>query len=404
MINRYILAAAAAACLVSTQANAQFRVTRVAGGGTDIQTGDDTVAGNPIVAAGTYTTANLQDNGGTGNPNDFNSTNGNPDFDIPGDVIGVDESDWTLHGHGILRINTAGSYIFRSGSDDSSRIVLDGRNVNVQPGCCGNIDGPAITLSAGSVHHLSFNIKEGAGGGNGEFSVSRNGGPFTLLGTGVSPDYTVDQAYPGPVGAAPGTAGLTARVYSVPGMPNQNRDTNAFLATNPTPVLTQNAPTTASGALPADTLVTATGFLRVLAVDDIDPATPAIDVKFRFSADDNGLVDIGGLRIIENDGGHGTPHFVSGNFDTLAAGTGDNAGGTAFYSFPNEGLYPLFAYIHNGGGGGSGDILSSIGGVGGSMQSIPASRLQTAVPEPSTIVLLGSAAAIGLLARRRRKA
>lgn len=399
MFKGNLLAAMAAACLLSASAHAQFHVTRHSGGGTSIENGDDTVAGSPVVASGLYNVANFQDNGGEGGPNDFGADN-----PIPGDILGTDENDWALFGHGIFKPLTTGSYVFRSGTDDSSRLVLDGRNVNVQTGCCGNVNGPAINLTAGTIHPIAFNVKEGGGGGNGEWSVSINGGPFTLLGTGVSGDYTVNQAYPGPAGTVGALPGLLVNVFGVPGMPNQNLATNGFLATNPAPLATIVSPAATTGALPENTLVTASGFLQVLGSDDIDPSTPGIDVKFRLAADDNAVLDIAGLRMIENDGGHGSPHFVSANSDLLSLGTGDNAGGVAMFSFPSPGLYSIYAYVHNGGGPGSADLLSSIGAINGGMTLIPSERLfQAAVPEPSSLCLLSLAACLGLVARYRRQ-
>ena len=398
---RAVLLAAFGSLLAASQAHAQFVVTRFSGGGGSIADGQNAVHNGPVVASKTDAVANWQDNGGTGGPNDFNSGNGFPDLDIPGDQLGVDENDWAVVGSGVLTVNTSGNYRFRTGTDDSSRIVLAGRNVVVQPGCCANDDGlNLIPLVAGQRYAVQTIVKEGGGGGNGEFSVSRDGGAFVLLGNGTSADFSVSPDI-GTAKSASVTPGLLAKVYNTPGMPNQNRDTDAFLASNPTPAQTLTTTTTNTGPLPENTLVTAEGYVRIEDIDDLAAGAPGIQVKFVLDSDDNGRLSIGGLSVMENDGGHGTGHFVSENEDLLSAGTGDNAGGTQVLTFPSAGLYELFAYAHNGGGGGSGDVLSSIGGTNGSMISIPSERLF--IPEPGSLSLV-LAGAVGLLARRRRNA
>jgi len=130
--NIRVLATSVAVVLAASQAQAQLVGARFNGqGGSSINDGQVAVHNNPVAAAGLFNQANWQDNGGGGTPNDFNSGNGFPDFDIPGDIIGVDENDWALVGSGVLTVNTTGNYRFRTATDDASRIILAGRNVVV---------------------------------------------------------------------------------------------------------------------------------------------------------------------------------------------------------------------------------------------------------------------------------
>src|SRR5688572_12300909 len=207
----HILATPAVVLLAAGTAHAQLVGARFNGqGGSSIGDGQAAVHNNPIAAAGLFANANWQDSGGEGNPNDFNAGNGFADFNIPGDAVGVDENDWAVTGSGVLTVNTSGNYRFRTGTDDASRIILAGRNVVVQPGCCANVDGTnLIPLVAGQRYAIQTIWKEGGGGGNGEFSLSRDGGPFSLLGTGTSPDFTVTPDIGNPVSSA-GAPGLLA--------------------------------------------------------------------------------------------------------------------------------------------------------------------------------------------------
>jgi hypothetical protein len=398
-------------------AQAQLYVSRFSGPGGGIGEGENAIRPNPIVASGYYNVFNFQDNGGTGGPNDFGS-----DFNIPGDIIGTDENDWALFGSGVLHVQTTGTYVFRSGSDDSSRVIIDGRNVVAQGGCCANVDGPGIFLEAGSTHFIGIALKEGGGGGNGEFSVSRDGGAFSLFGAvGVHPDLVVNQTGFQRVASA-SNPGLLGSYYATAGQitVNQNRATDLFLASNPTPTGTFLSTTVNyhgggtiaehlagdSGTLSngggnntADALLTLSGFIEIRAADDLDPSATGIQVKFAFDADDNARLTLGGLVIVENDGGHGTGHFASGNTDLLSANTGDNASGTAVATL-EEGFYSLSAYYHNGGGGIDGQILTSIGQTGGGVGSIPSDRLSQ-IPEPGAAGL--SALGVMVLGIRRRR-
>lgn len=243
---------------------------------------------------------------------------------------------------------------------------------------------------------------EGGGGSGGEFSASKNLGAFQLLGAS-SPDFSFDQNYGGPAGTVGYAQGLIRETHSVPGMANQNFSTNAFLAGNPvgtTALVSVSAADT--GGLPVDTLVESRGYLEVQTIDDIDLFTAGIQVKFRIDSDDNAVFDIRGIRVLENDGGHGLGHFYADNENVLSDNTGDNTPGVTIWSFPTVGLYPIYSYVHNGGGGGSGEIQSSIGiALGAGLQQIPDARLFS-IPEPSSLAL-ASCGFIALMARFRKR-
>jgi hypothetical protein len=398
-------------------AQAQLYVGRFDGPNGSIVDGENANRLNSIVASGYYNAFNFQDSGGTGGPNDFGS-----DFDIPGDILNTDENDWSLYGSGVLHVLTTGTYVFRSGTDDSSRIILDGRNVNVQGGCCANIDGPGILLEAGSTHYIGMTVKEGGGGGNGEFSVSRDGGAFSLFGAvGAHPDLVVNQTG-FQLTATASVPGLAGRYYSTAGQftANQNRATDLFLAGNPAPtgtfvstIVNYHGGGTVAGHLGADSgslsnggsngtadvLLAFDGFIEVKAEDDLDPSAAGIQVKFAFDADDNARLTLGGLVIVENDGGHGVGHFVSGDTSLLSANAGDNASGTAVITL-EEGIYSISAYYHNGAGGIDGQILTSIGQTGGGVGSIPSDRLFQ-IPEPGAAGLLALGVMLSGIRRRR---
>lgn len=357
------------AVLLSTQVQSQFVGTRFTGVGSQFADAELTIGNSPVTASGLFAQANWQDNGGVGTPDDFSSN-----LDIPGDVIGVDEDNWALVGSGLLTVHTTGNYRFRTGTDDASRIILAGRTVVVQVGCCANVDSGSIPLVAGQQYAIQTVLKEGSVGGGGEFSVSRDGGAFVLLGSG-SADFSVTPDIGTPACFSPTNAGLTARTFSVAGMPTQNRDTDTFLAGNPTPLSTSTVTSTNTGALPVDTLVTFEGFVRIDAADDIAVGAQGIQVKFVYDTDDNGRLVIAGQTVMENDGTHSTGHFSSTNNDLLSAGTGDNTGGTQILTFPSAGFYTLSAYVHNANAAGSGVVLSSIGGTSGSVVEVPSNRL-----------------------------
>jgi hypothetical protein len=411
------------AVLLTSIAQAQWWAGRFNGTGTSIDDGENTNRNNVLVASGFYNEANWQDNGGTGGPNDFGSDN-----NIPGDILGVDENDWSMVASGYLHVQNGGNYVFTTGSDDSSRVVIDGRNVVVQGGCCANVSGPSIPLLAGSTHFIQVTVKEGGGGGNAEFSFSLNGGARQLLSATGTDAFVNQVGILSLSGAGPSMPGLRGKYYptnSPTVMNNQNLSVDTFLASNPTPTgtfvsttvnyhggdtsvtahLGADAVTLSAGGgnSTTDSLFTFDGFIDIKATDDIDPSLAGIQIKFAFGSDDNSRLTIGGMVVVENDGPHGFPHFVTGNTDLLSQGTGDNAGGTAVVSFPNAGLYSLSAFYHNQGGGDDGQLYSSIGVAGGGVDTVPGSRLYQ-VPEPASLGMLGlGGLLLGAVRRRRSK-
>ena len=128
------------------------------------------------------------------------------------------------------------------------------------------------------------------------------------------------------------------------------------------------------------------GYIQINQEDDVDPTAPGIQVAFGIPSDDASDLVIGGVVILENDGGHGF--------------NGPNPGPQSV-DFAGPGLYTISAILTQGGGGGGIEVLSSIGsgnpihpalvgGGGGELtDAIPAERLFKAVPEPSSAILLG---------------
>jgi hypothetical protein len=423
------LAAVCVVAALSTQARADWYAATWFGTNGGNNDGENAVSTRAPNAGGTFALADWVDPGaGQGGPQDFNVNN-----PFPGNTA-ADDNNYSMYASGVLHVVNAGTYTFRTGTDDSSRLIVDGRNVVIQNGCCADVNGPpsgGLTLSAG-VHRIQVSYNEGGGGSNGEFSVSNNASPgFQLLGQGAGahPDMFVDQNVTKALPVA-FNQGLVGKYFELGGS-NQNAVTDAFLAGSPTPkgtfhstdidyhnfsnlsnTLTNHLNSsgfgdggtlTAGGSDNADdSLITLSGFIKILAGDDLDPSTPGIQVTFHFGADDNARLVIAGETLIENDGSHGAPHFLTDNTDTLAQGTGDNASGVALMTFPSEGNYSLFAFYHNGGGGYEAQLLSSIGRVGdGAMLTVDPSRLfQNVIPEPATLGLFGLA---GLALVRRRK-
>jgi autotransporter-associated beta strand protein len=388
--------------LISPVVHGQFYVAQFNGlEGNNLEAGENSNRTLPIAGSGLYDIADFND------PEAGHGGNFNFNLAIPANTSGGDDN-YSIAASGILNVLTTGTYRFSSHTDDASRIVIDGRNVNAQQGCCSNVDGPNIFLEAGTKHFIQVTYREGGGGSGGDFSVAllntetQEFGEKLLLGTGENahPSFNVTQTGGFTLaGVAGSTPGLFGAYYSTPGLANQNFATDAFLAdaaNQPTGTFTStqiNYNTGGGGTVAAhlgtdgtnltaggenstdDSLFKFDGFIQISPSDDLDLTVPGIQVKFVLGADDNARLRIGGLTIMENDGGHGAPHFFSANTDTLAQNSGDNAGGTALVSFETGGVYALNIYYHNGGGGLAGQFLSSIGLDTGDVQAVPGTRL-----------------------------
>jgi hypothetical protein len=145
------------------------------------------------------TTAPVINYVGTGGDGDF--ADGLP-FPDPFNMT----DDFALQALFRARIVTAGSYIFRVGSDDGFRVRIGvsptGAGGTVPPGngptslfefspprAPGNTDSTAQTLAAGTLLDTRLTFYERGGGEEIELSYSLNGGPFTLVGT--TPDIVI---------------------------------------------------------------------------------------------------------------------------------------------------------------------------------------------------------------------
>jgi hypothetical protein len=135
------------------------------------------------------------------------------------------------------------------------------------------------------------------------------------------------------------------------------------------------------------------GFITIEEGDDVDPTAGGIQVAFGIPSDDATDLIIGGVTILENDGGHGFngPSPGPQSVDFEAAGT-----------------YAISLLLTQGGGGVGLELLGSmssgapINDVGGLTDTVPAGRLSS-VPEPASTLLLGMGLGLLSLVRRRRK-
>jgi hypothetical protein len=134
-----------------------------------------------------------------------------------------------------------------------------------------------------------------------------------------------------------------------------------------------------------DGLISWTGYYGVAAAGTLN---------FRLASDDGSILTIGGVTVVDNDGGHGAP--------------GPSPNGSA--TFTAAGLYPVEITWFNGdwtdpnnpSSHGGANIAWRLGSTDGSPLVATAS-LYT-VPEPSSLVLvaLGGLAALAWMVRRRR--
>jgi hypothetical protein len=132
-----------------------------------------------------------------------------------------------------------------------------------------------------------------------------------------------------------------------------------------------------------------TGFIEILAVDDIDASTPEIELGFSVGSDDGFRLRIGGVLVSQFDGLRGFS-FTSE---------------TAVFAAP--GLYAIDLLYFEGLASSAGfAFASSIGGSAANQSIVPADRLFTslsaAVPEPASLALCARGGAVVLIHRRLR--
>jgi hypothetical protein len=133
-----------------------------------------------------------------------------------------------------------------------------------------------------------------------------------------------------------------------------------------------------------DGLMSFTGYLAVPA-----PAT----MDFYMPSDDGSILDIGGVRVINNDGSHGSP------------GPAPNGQAT----FTAAGLYPVEITYYNGdwtdpnnAAAHGGANIAWRSGTNDQGSIVPTASLYT-VPEPATLALAGLGSLAALMMLRRRK-
>lgn len=143
---------------------------------------DDAINAGVLQGSGLVNSVNYLNSGGDGNfGGGFNP------LGIPADI-----DDFAVKSTGFLQIGVAGNYQFRNNTDDGSRLRVDlNGNGTFEPGeelifddvlaPPHDADSPVVNLLAGQymIEHVWF---EAGGGAEGEMGISRDGGPFLLLG------------------------------------------------------------------------------------------------------------------------------------------------------------------------------------------------------------------------------
>jgi hypothetical protein len=109
------------------------------------------------------------------------------------------------------------------------------------------------------------------------------------------------------------------------------------------------------------------GFIDIRAEHDLDDATAGIQIGFAVPSDDATNLVIGGVEVLNNDGGHGFP---------------GGGAGPALATIEEAGVYPVEIFLTQGGGGFGLELLSSIpgtavGNTNGLRDTLPTSVLFT---------------------------
>jgi hypothetical protein len=117
---------------------------------------------------------------------------------------------FVLHATGSIWIQTSNLYVFRSTTDDGTRVLVDGQQVLIRdaPRATGSTDSSGVPLTAG-LHTVDYIMYQQRGAASAEFAMAPSGGSFSLL-TPYVPDLN-HKAY---VVKFSGDLGTLERVYS----------------------------------------------------------------------------------------------------------------------------------------------------------------------------------------------